>query len=510
MNIILLASTPPGINAFGIRIISSVLKKEKYSVKTIFLPGGIEHLRFDGGYNYQYQEKTLLKIVELCGKADIIGFSFMSQYFDRTVQITGYLKQAYNVPIIWGGIHPTHRPEQCLNYCDIVCIGEGEYAIIEIADKIAKGKDYTDTKGCWFKINNELKKNEIGSIVQNLDELPFVDYKIEDHYVYNWLTGEIIQIDNDVMKEQFPKLPYFRDKHLLTYRTMTSRGCPHNCSYCASSSMMQLRRRSVDNVIEELQIILKKFKYIELISFFDDTFFAAPIKYFEEFRDKYKKKVGLPFHAQCSPTTINKNKMELLVDAGLYFTEMGIQTGSKRIKQMYRRDISDQKILDAASLIDSYRSKMIIPDYHIILDNPWEEKEDVLDTLSLLLVLPGKYRLQISSLILFPGTELNERAIKEGIIKDELNEICRKPFTFPKGNYLNYLIYLSGFPYFPRFLLKILSKELFVNLFYSKKPSRFYDLMFAFTKKVRITGKGINAFLKGDFNRIISYFRLVR
>lgn len=510
MKVVLITPTPPDINAFGIRILSSVLKKEGFHTKIIFLPGGIEHLRFDSSYVYQYSIKTLEQISELCEDADLVGFSFMSQYFDRAVQITQHLKKYFNTPIIWGGIHPTYRPEQCLNYCDIVCIGEGEYAVVELAEKISKGIDYIDIKNFWFKSNGGIKKNGQGQIVQNLDELPFVDYEIENHYVYDWRSKDIIPIDKEIMTEQFPKLAYFNDKHLVTYRTMTSRGCPHRCSYCASSAMMKLRRRSVDNVIEELQVILNQFNSIEIISFFDDTFFAAPVEYFEEFSDKYKKKIGLPFHAQCSPTTINEKKMELLVDAGLYFTEMGIQTGSERIKKLYRRVVSDQRMIDAAAIINRYSAKMLMPDYHVILDNPWETNDDVMDTLRLLLSLPGKFKLQISSLIFFPGTELNEKAREEGILKDELNEVCRKPFTFPKGTYLNYLIYLSGFPAIPRWFLKLMSNNIFVEVAHSQKPTMFYNFLFGFSEKLRLVIKGIVALMKGDFGRIINYFKLTR
>jgi radical SAM superfamily enzyme YgiQ (UPF0313 family) len=510
MNITLITPTPPDINAFGARTISSVLKNEGFSVKVIFLPGGIEHLRFDSSFIYRYPEKTLSQIAELCEDSDLIGFSFMSLYFDRAAQITEHLKKEFKTPVIWGGIHPTCRPEQCLEHCDIICIGEGEYAVVELAKRMSSGTDYTDIKNCWFKTNGGIRKNEPGSIVQELDELPSADYDIDGHYVYNWRSGDVVLIDDDVMKGQFLRMPYFKDRHLYAYRTMTSRGCPHRCSYCASSAMMKLRRRSVDNVIDELKGILNKFDYVSLISFFDDTFFAAPVEYFEEFRDKYKKEIGLPFHAQCSPTTVSERKMGLLTDAGLYYTEMGIQTGSERIKKMYRRVVPNQRMIDAASLLDSYRSRMLVPDYHVILDNPWETKDDVLETLRLLLSLPGKFRLEISSLIFFPGTELNEKAKEEGIIKDEIAEVCRKPFTFPKGTYLNYLIYLSGFPAVPRSFLRLLSLDIFVNLFHKQKPAKLFDFMFFFTDKIRLVGKGLISLLKGDFKRITNYFRLAR
>ena len=510
MKITLITPTPPNLNAFGVRTISSILKRAGYRTEIIFLPEGIEHLSADGTLVYHYPPKILDQIEQLCMDADLIGLSFMSQYFDRAAQITEHLKKRLDIPIIWGGTHPTCRPDQCIQFSDMICIGEGDLTILELVDKLSKKESYSDIKNCWFKKDGRIIKNIEGEIIQNLDELPYLDYDLEDHYVLEPVSNDIIQMDDTIMKRMFLLTPYFKGQNLFTYRIMTSRGCPHRCSYCASSAMLKLRRRSVDNVIGELKIILRRFSYIELISFFDDTFFAAPASYFEEFRDKYRHQIGLPFHAQCSPTTISRKKMDILVAAGLYHTEMGVQSGSERIMRMYRRPESNEKIVEAATLINAYQSKMLPPYYHIILDNPWETDNDVKDTLKLILKLPGKFKLSISSLILFPGTELNEKARKEGLLKDELSEVCRKQFTFPETTYLNYLIYLAGFPAVPRALLRLLAKDIFVNSLQKDRLKPICKLLFAFTNKVRILGKGMAALLRGDFQRIKNYFVLYR
>lgn len=510
MEIALITPTPPDINAFGVRVLSSILKKSGYQTKLIFLPGGIEHLNFDSSYIYQYSSAVLEQIASICQGAGLLGFSFMSLYFDRAKQVSDYLRSQCQTPVVWGGTHPTYRPEQCLEYCDIVCVGEGEQAIVQLSDSIRNNEEYTATPSCCVKVNGKIQQNPSFPIIKDLDELPFADYDLENHYVFDWTQDAVVPIDDLEMKKQFLRMEYFHNQHLITYRTMSSRGCPHNCSYCASSAMKPLRRRSVDNVLSELQQVLDRFGYIELISFFDDTFFAAPVSYFEEFRDKYKKKIGLPFHAQCSPTTLTKKRLDLLLDAGLFYTEMGIQTGSRKIQNLYRRVVSDKSVLDAGRLIGDAGDKLMIPDYHVILDNPWETADDVKDTLNLLLEMPGKYKLQISSLVFFPGTELNTMATQEGLIKDELNEVCRKPFVRPKGTYLNYLIYLSGFSVVPRKFIRWLAHDWLVRRFHTIESLRIYDLLFLATARVRLVCRGITALLHGDFKRIINHFRLVR
>ncbi len=510
MKVVLITPTPPDINAFGIRILSSVLKERGIHTNIVFLPGGVEHLKFDASYIYEYPAAVLDQIADICSDADLVGFSFMSQYFDRVVQLTRHLKSHIRTPIVWGGVHPTYRPEQALDYCDVVCIGEGETALTRIADRIERGADYRDVANCCVRRDGRMVKNPALPLIEDLDALPFVDYDLADHYIYDPLKKAVFRMDPSIMKANFLKMAYFGDRHIYTYRTMTSRGCPHKCAYCASSAMGKLRRRSIDNVIDELKVILNRFDYVGLISFFDDTFFAAPAGYFEEFRDKYKREINLPFHAQCSPTTLDETKMALVSDAGLYHTEMGIQTGSKRIQQIYNRTVPNEKVLAVADILDKYRSSMMPPIYHIILDNPWETAADVRKSLDLLLNLPGRFILNISSLVLYPGTRLNERARAEGVLTDEINEVYRRPFTYPKATYLNYLIYLTGIHQVPRRLIRFLGRDVFVKLFHRQAPSAFVKFLFSATARVQLLGKGLKALLKGDFARIINYFRLIR
>ena len=104
------------------------------------------------------------------------------------------------------------------------------------------------------------------------------------------------------------------------------------------------------------------------------------------------------------------------MDAGLFFVEMGIQSVSQTGMTIYRREIKAEKILEAAQTIHSFYPKIHPPCYHVILDNPWETSDDVAKTLDLLLRLPRPFWLKRGSLTLFPGTELLERAVREGLI----------------------------------------------------------------------------------------------
>lgn len=504
MKIGLITPTPPDISAFGVRSLSAFLKAAGHGTQCIFLPGGIEKLRNQKEYIYQYPQKVIDQIVELCADCDLIGLSFMTLYFDRAVQITKALKKNGRL-IVWGGVHPNAKPLEALEHADLVCVGEGELPLLELVKRLKNGQEYKDIPNLWTRDKNKIIQNENGPIVENLDDLPFIDYDLKEHYVYDPFLEEILPMNVDLLKKTLPLMPYFSNRTLITYRTLSSRGCPHKCTYCASNAKLKLRRRSAGNIIDELVRIKNKYPFIQGISFFDDTFFAANSNYFKEFSELYKKKIGLPFHAQGSPSTMKKEILECLINAGLMYTEMGIQTGSHRIKEMYRRKESNESILQTASLLQQYRGQLLKPRYHLILDNPWETTEDVLETLKLILKLARPFELCISSLTFYPGTELYAKAKEEGLIKDEKREIYRKPFMLPKGSYLNILIYLAGFQCIPRWMLKLMSSGKMVRLLNINQCSKIYSNLYLFLEKICFWGRGFKALLRGDFARIMNH-----
>ena len=80
--------------------------------------------------------------------------------------------------------------------------------------------------------------------------------------------------------------------------------------------------------------------------------------------------------------------------------------------------------------------------YDIILDNPWETDEDIIETLIFLSKLPTPFEVSGFSLVFFPGTALYRKAKEEGIVKDDLNDVYRKYFREPKKTYFNALFFL--------------------------------------------------------------------
>jgi radical SAM superfamily enzyme YgiQ (UPF0313 family) len=199
------------------------------------------------------------------------------------------------------------------------------------------------------------------------------------------------------------------------------------------------------------------------IAFLDDVFVAAPTQRIVEFAQLYQKKIGLPFYCIVSPLTINEKKLTALLDAGLIRISMGIETGSKRIQDLYERPINNTVILKAALLVHKFIDRMMPPVYDVITDNPYEETQDQLDTLALLQQIPRPYGLLMFSLIFYPGTALYERALDDGLIDNEKEEIYNRNYFRLQSSYYNWVIY--GFHrQFPRWLLRWMSHPLTFRL----------------------------------------------
>ena len=449
MNISLIYQYPN----YGLEIISACLKKKGHDTKIILMvKPAFFNTKMDLFFKNPHDEKSMDVMINLLKDSDLIGISLTTNLLQDAIQITKKIKKELKIPIIWGGIHPTIKPEECLEYADMVCRGEGEEAIVELVEKMEKGENYLDTKNICFKNKNgKITLNPLRPLLQDLDSIPFPDWDLKTQYlILEGKTYKMNEISNKVLSNKVLGANVYNTiLEAKKYRTMFTRGCPFGCSYCCNnyfnklySGQNILRKRSVDNVIEELKKIKENLPFFELIIFEDDNFFYLSTEEIKEFSEKYKKEIGLQFALSGHPLTITREKLKYLADAGLIILKMGIQTCSEKTKKLYKRNYPNSQIENTCKIINEFRDKIKGVIYDIILDNPWETEEDLIKTLIFLNKLPTPYFLLIFSLVLFPGTELYDLAKKENLIKNELENIYQKHFMDYTKKYINSLFAL--------------------------------------------------------------------
>jgi anaerobic magnesium-protoporphyrin IX monomethyl ester cyclase len=400
MNITLI-STATYPSDQGIRTISSILKKANHQVKIIFLA-------FTEDYTKFYPQQVLNQIKALSKNSDLIGINSFASTAPRAIQVIKSLKQL-NIPIVWGGIHATISPEQCINHCDIVCVGEAEETIIDLTNAIQKNQPINKIPNLWVKQNSKLHKNPVRSLIDNLDSLPPVDYDIQDHYILE---------KNKIIK--------FKEQHLGgQIFFLTGRGCPYGCAYCSNDQLNKLyegkrkqilRWHSPDYIINEIIKLKNRFKTLSYFDIRDDTFSMRSINQIKDFCKQYKEKVNMRFKCLTDPHTTSDEKIKALVDAGCTDLIIGIQGVERVNKEIYHRNQTDAQVLNAAKIVNKYKDKLAVM-YDVITTNPYEKPEDIINMIRLLQKIPKPYFLSVNNLVFFTSTPLYCKAKKDRIIK---------------------------------------------------------------------------------------------
>lgn len=388
----------------GIRYISAALKRAGFDTVVVFLRDWV-HNRLDMPSD---REIGLAIDVLRRHRVDLIGVSFMSSLLPMAKHVTAEIRHALpEVPVVWGGIHPTSVPEECIPYVDYVCVGEGEPAAIDLATAIRDGADTTAIPNIYANVDGRIYRNDPRPLLQDLDWLPYPD--IADDNKFYIEKGRVTREE-----------PW---KRTAEYRIYFSRGCPYNCSYCYVSILRDIydekgkefyRARSVEHILGELDYVRQHFPRVRRVKVDDDTSFAFGRDWIDEFAAKWPERVGLPFECLLIPPMLREDLLTKLKHAGLVRVQTGIESGSsKESREIHNRAPGNNAILKFAEF--NQRLKLDIV-YDVIVDNPYATEEMKLETAEFLLELPRPYSIYFYSLNYFPHTALTRKMLADGLL----------------------------------------------------------------------------------------------
>lgn len=459
---ILLVSTLSEISSYGIRSLASLLQNKNINTDILFTRSTT---RFDNALrkrSYHILNKSFeAEFLSFIKPYQIIGFTVYTDSLPECIRLSKLIRHNYpGKNIVYGGIHASIAPQECLQFADYVCVGDGfiSFPSFILLQKILFEEKTIQTQrensdlpqGIWGKDNRgEILRNGCGLVQHELDSLPYPLYSSKYVFMRNY-KNRIVPLDR---AEYERSLGY-------SYFTMMSIGCPYSCTYCCNSFLKGLHKdyarvrwHSPEYIVKE---ILKAREEYEFYSawFMDDAFIAMSEEYFERFLLEYGKKIGLPFTISGIIPTIAmryKGRIEKLIKIGMVRGRIGVQTGSKRLLEVYGRRQTNEEVIATSKIFAEYKSKRARASYDVITDGVDESPRDILDTIELLNELYRPVAINLFSLRFYPGTELSKMT----------------GFTYdPNNGYLNYrptlgnlLIGLINFLRIPQFILRRLEEN---------------------------------------------------
>jgi anaerobic magnesium-protoporphyrin IX monomethyl ester cyclase len=490
MNKITLISFYPGFFGLNIRQIGACLREAGFEVTYLHL--GYTNYQQEGGHFFAKnlpQAKDLVDILlpEIVGSV-YVGISLSSSEFKAAREFTVALKRKTDVPVIWGGPHPTAAFEQCVGYADYVCVGEGERTSVELAYGLTHKETIKELPNLAYLENDHLHLNQLHPIIPNLDSLPLPDTDIYRHMVL--VNGQLRFLDPELLVEL--DRAYIRPvPNKVIYVTTLTRGCPNSCSYCNNSYLNRIykgqkyyRRRSLDRLFLEIKQACKDIGVIGAVFLADDNLTASSIDILRDFAVRWKNEISLPFGTSGSPSTISDEKIKTLAQTGLlYKFGVGIESVSKQMLELYNRHERPSQAVKAVEVVEKNRHMFYqehvkpVINYQFIFDNPYEKVADITANLRFLLKLPERYSATCFHLVMYPGSQIYHQAQADRLLTNTEN-IDKEDYGAldPTFTRVWLKLYRIGLP---RFLLKLLTSNTVFSIFDSFIFRFLYSIVWA-------------------------------
>lgn len=328
---------------------------------------------------------------------DIIGFSCLSCFMKEIISLCREIKKNFDIPIILGGPHPTVFPEVINEKSvDIICLGEGEFALIDLLHSIEHKKSYAHIKNLWVKKGNAIYKNPLRNLVEPLDNIPLIDWSCYKNTPVLYGSPTVFLI----------------------------RGCPFSCNYCFNQKTKKLyhnlgtyiRHFSVHRSLLEIKAALKYFPKDPII--FASDSFGIDVPWMEKVFARYSKITKLPFVLLLRPELITQRCIDILAKYNCCSVSIGVESGSERIRrEIIHRYYTNNYLIDMANRLHTKKIKFKTFN---MLGLPTESEDEMWETVDINVKMKTDFP-RASIFTPYPGTEIVEIAKKMGYLKKSFN-----------------------------------------------------------------------------------------
>jgi len=307
------------------------------------------------------------------------------------------------IPTVVGGPYATFAPEIVIRSAsvDMVCVGEGESALVELCDRLSTGEDITAIGNLWVKKDGQIHRNPVRKPI-DLASLPRQDWDVYDERRFWKPMGGKISV---------------------TGTFEMNRGCPYTCTFCINSGFHELygdlggyyREQDVERLVDEMAEKKERYNlaYVYLVA---ESFLTTTRKRIHTFGRLYREKVGLPFWVEARPESINEEKVGLLTEIGCEGISVGVESGNFDLrKNVLGRNVTDKTILRAFELL---RETGIRVSANNIIGFPTETRDMIFDTIRLDRAL-NPHGVMVSFFSPYKGATLRDMCQELGYIEDE-------------------------------------------------------------------------------------------
>jgi radical SAM superfamily enzyme YgiQ (UPF0313 family) len=335
------------------------------------------------------------KIVEQ--SPDLVGINCFSFEPKPAFEIARLVKEVFpNVHVVMGGPHPSGLPEYTLRdkNVDSVVVGEGEKTLKELAESLERGSGLEGIKGLVYRKDKGIVFNELRPYIKDVDIISYPAY-------------HLINLD-DYFK--FPDPHGMATRHQRFMSIFTSRGCPFSCTYCHKTFGKLFRKRSPENVINEIELLYYKYGIREF--HIEDDAFNIDLERAENILDMIidrKLKITMQFPNGIRADNLNDRFARKLKKAGTFMVALGIESASERVLKQIKKNLDLNKIPQAVKILT--KNGILVWGYFMIgfLN---ETREEMFKTIKFACETKLHFA-SFSIVVPFPGTEIFETVKKK-------------------------------------------------------------------------------------------------
>ena len=365
------------------------------AVSTPLLQAGYQVTIVDSTITPNFQKRVLEELKDaLCLAVSLVTGPMIRE----TVQIARAAKALYpGLPVVLGGWHPSLLPDQTLaaQFVDVVIRGQGEYALLEVIQRLEDRASLKGIEGVGYKEDGRLVFNPPRAL-KPIADLPAKAYHLADFDAYERLCG----------------------RRWAMY--ISSLACPYNCGYCTNQGVYGRKWNALEpaQVVEETLDIVQRYR-LQLLWIVDDNFLVDRERALEIAEGLIRRRAAFDWSIQASTNLVDRftvDELKLLKRSGLSQIAMGADSGSVRVMKLMGKDFQSIDTIYAAA--EKLHKAQVRPSFNMIFAYPGEQEKDRRESLHLIMDICRRYpgaEFWTNIFTPYPGAPVMERAFELGI-----------------------------------------------------------------------------------------------